>query len=207
LNFSCPECDKTFNCPANLASHRRWHKPQSSASTIEPSSLLSTSQTSIVNKQGRCSSRSDSRSTNTSTSTVSDTNHEYSSLPSCSTSTTDLQRKDASLLIDETRQKMSNHILRTMYNESTPRMLPPLFPPMANVYTKHTALVSDHHRTLPLSMPAAFDFRRLQSACIFCHEQFSELNHLLQHIRKNHAAPSSEKNPNTCSMTLDKIVF
>ncbi|CAF5170511.1 unnamed protein product, partial [Rotaria magnacalcarata] len=28
IEFRCPECDKTFNCPANLASHRRWHKPQ-----------------------------------------------------------------------------------------------------------------------------------------------------------------------------------
>ncbi|XP_015789366.1 putative protein TPRXL [Tetranychus urticae] len=26
----CPECAKVFNCPANLASHRRWHKPRSS---------------------------------------------------------------------------------------------------------------------------------------------------------------------------------
>ena len=24
----CSECDKIFNCPANLASHKRWHKPK-----------------------------------------------------------------------------------------------------------------------------------------------------------------------------------
>uniref|UniRef100_A0A1I7YSE2 C2H2-type domain-containing protein n=1 Tax=Steinernema glaseri TaxID=37863 RepID=A0A1I7YSE2_9BILA len=27
--YKCPECDKVFSCPANLASHRRWHKPRS----------------------------------------------------------------------------------------------------------------------------------------------------------------------------------
>ncbi|XP_005182390.1 zinc finger and SCAN domain-containing protein 30 [Musca domestica] len=28
LEYRCPECGKQFNCPANLASHRRWHKPR-----------------------------------------------------------------------------------------------------------------------------------------------------------------------------------
>lgn len=28
LEYFCPECGKQFNCPANLASHRRWHKPK-----------------------------------------------------------------------------------------------------------------------------------------------------------------------------------
>ncbi|XP_055854079.1 zinc finger protein 681 [Episyrphus balteatus] len=31
LEYRCPECGKQFNCPANLASHRRWHKPKKSA--------------------------------------------------------------------------------------------------------------------------------------------------------------------------------
>ena len=26
LEYQCPECGKSFHCPANLASHRRWHK-------------------------------------------------------------------------------------------------------------------------------------------------------------------------------------
>ncbi|KAH8260663.1 hypothetical protein KR038_011660 [Drosophila bunnanda] len=33
LEYRCPECGKQFNCPANLASHRRWHKPRKEAAT------------------------------------------------------------------------------------------------------------------------------------------------------------------------------
>ncbi|XP_032289611.2 uncharacterized protein nerfin-2 [Drosophila virilis] len=29
IEYKCSECEKVFNCPANLASHRRWHKPKS----------------------------------------------------------------------------------------------------------------------------------------------------------------------------------
>ncbi|XP_066518446.1 insulinoma-associated protein 1-like [Hoplias malabaricus] len=32
VEYRCDECDKAFSCPANLASHRRWHKPKGSGS-------------------------------------------------------------------------------------------------------------------------------------------------------------------------------
>uniref|UniRef100_A0A336KG01 CSON009512 protein n=1 Tax=Culicoides sonorensis TaxID=179676 RepID=A0A336KG01_CULSO len=38
LEYRCPECGKKFNCPANLASHRRWHKPRDQVKKSENTS-------------------------------------------------------------------------------------------------------------------------------------------------------------------------
>lgn len=42
VEYRCTECDKTFSCPANLASHRRWHKPKGEEN--QPNGLSATSQ-------------------------------------------------------------------------------------------------------------------------------------------------------------------
>ncbi|XP_062845154.1 insulinoma-associated protein 1a-like [Trichomycterus rosablanca] len=38
VEYRCTECDKTFSCPANLASHRRWHKPKGEENQPQASS-------------------------------------------------------------------------------------------------------------------------------------------------------------------------
>lgn len=175
------------------------------SAVVSSSSSSLSAQKSVTNKQLRCSSRSDSRSTNTSSSTVSDTVHEYPSVSTSSSSSNISMTKKDSLISNDIHRKASDHFFRALYNGNTQSMFPSSFQSFTTSYMKQP-LLFPHHRPLPISIPSSFDFRRLQSSCIFCHEQFSELNHLLQHIRKNHAVTSSTNNNNT-TLTLDKIIF
>ena len=128
VSFSCPECDKTFNCPANLASHRRWHKPQSSTVSADAAA--------------------------------------------------------------PPRKPLPNKAVRP--TEPTR----PFFKP-SSIFTDQ--------RHFPLSIPPTLDLRRLQSSCIFCHEQFGELSELIQHIRKTHSVASNSSSSKTFSMTLSEF--
>lgn len=196
----CPECDKTFNCPANLASHRRWHKPQTSSSTNEPSIRVSTTN----NRNIRCSSRSDSRSTNTSSSTNSETTTNVQDFINFHSTLSDSSKFNPTTN-SSIHQRAADQILRNMFNAGSQKISPSALSPFSNGFIKGSPFFG-HHRPLSISSISPFDARGLQSSCIFCQEQFSDLSQLIQHIRKNHAVqPTNNPKPN--SFALDKIFF
>ncbi|KAI6189576.1 Zinc finger, C2H2 domain and Zinc finger C2H2-type/integrase DNA-binding domain-containing protein [Aphelenchoides bicaudatus] len=69
--YKCPECQKVFSCPANLASHRRWHLPRNSQ--IPCNGCSKTFDTKKALREHKCliSSRNSIASTNMSSPTTS----------------------------------------------------------------------------------------------------------------------------------------
>lgn len=61
LEYRCPECGKQFNCPANLASHRRWHKPRKDGTVTAIAS--NSTQTKKENKEQKSYKKSDENET------------------------------------------------------------------------------------------------------------------------------------------------
>lgn len=45
IEYKCPDCEKEFSCPANLASHRRWHKPSAKQTNANSSTNNSSNST------------------------------------------------------------------------------------------------------------------------------------------------------------------
>lgn len=62
LEYRCPECGKQFNCPANLASHRRWHKPRKDGSQPTINSAATTT-TKKENKEQKPNKKSEDSET------------------------------------------------------------------------------------------------------------------------------------------------
>lgn len=61
VEYRCSECDKVFNCPANLASHRRWHKPNGTTTSSTAASATDTASSKTNNNNNNSTAKSNAK--------------------------------------------------------------------------------------------------------------------------------------------------